>query len=73
MKHLLAALASARTQDERDIYARGIAALLDMEAEKPRCAWCLAENGQAMGAGSHGICERHVTVIRARRMTTRAA
>ncbi len=23
------------------------------------CAWCLREQGQPMGEGSHGICQRH--------------
>lgn len=25
----------------------------------PLCAWCLAEQGQAAGEGSHGICKTH--------------
>jgi hypothetical protein len=24
-----------------------------------QCAWCLLEQGLPLGAGSHGICERH--------------
>ena len=25
----------------------------------PKCAWCLAEQGQPQGEGTHGICTRH--------------
>ena len=25
----------------------------------PQCAWCLSEQGQDMGNGSHGICIPH--------------
>jgi len=73
MELLLIALAEAQTQQERDILTLGIAALLDMEAEKPRCAWCLFENGQAMGEGSHGICPRHAKALRAQRCARKAA
>lgn len=27
--------------------------------QKPLCAWCLCEQGIALGNGSHGICARH--------------
>jgi hypothetical protein len=26
---------------------------------EPECAWCMAEQNQAMGGGSHGICTFH--------------
>ena len=28
-----------------------------------QCAWCLAQNGQPMGEGSHGICPRHAAQV----------
>lgn len=28
-----------------------------------QCAWCLREQGQPMGNGSHGICTRHKTLV----------
>lgn len=27
------------------------------------CAWCLREQGEPMGGGSHGICEKHAARI----------
>ena len=27
--------------------------------DRPRCAWCLSEQGLDFGNGSHGICPQH--------------
>jgi homoaconitase/3-isopropylmalate dehydratase large subunit len=27
--------------------------------QRPLCAWCLSEQGMAVGDGSHGICTAH--------------
>lgn len=27
--------------------------------DAPQCAWCLANAGEDMGEGSHGICDEH--------------
>lgn len=29
----------------------------------PPCAWCLCEQGAALGNGSHGICPQHADKI----------
>lgn len=82
MSQLLAALheaQAAQRTEETAIYIRAIAALLDMEREEQeaQCAWCLAELGQPMGTGSHGICPRHADIMvdqsRARRAARRVA
>jgi len=69
MSCLLAAQKEARYPEEREIYSRAIAALLDADAvadqdtiETPAanpCAWCLKEQGLPMGETSHGICSKH--------------
>lgn len=28
-----------------------------------QCAWCMKENGQPLGDGSHGICEAHSSSV----------
>lgn len=34
-----------------------------MKLERPHCAWCLCEQGFALGNGSHGICQKHADKI----------
>lgn len=36
------------------------------------CAWCLAEFGQPMGEGSHGICPRHAVIAQEQLRLARA-
>ena len=47
-----------------------------MEESKPPptdCAWCLEQSGQALGEGSHGICEAHAEQIYAEHKAKKAA
>jgi hypothetical protein len=30
---------------------------------RPLCAWCLSEQGNEPGEGSHGICTKHADVL----------
>lgn len=30
---------------------------------RPKCAWCLSEQGIPAGEGSHGICKRHANQL----------
>lgn len=29
------------------------------DEEEDKCAWCMVEEGEELGEGSHGICHRH--------------
>ena len=33
--------------------------MIDKSISNPDCAWCLIENNQPLGNGSHGMCARH--------------
>lgn len=82
MKYLLAALSEAQADGDAErmaIYIQGIANVLiypdeQDTAEMPAlaCAWCLAENGQPMGAVSHGICPRHAAIVSAQSQARKA-
>jgi hypothetical protein len=47
-------------------------AIASLQPSPLPCAWCLAEEGQPMGSGSHGMCRRHKLEQRAQLARFRA-
>lgn len=43
--------------------ARNEPILVMNDEEETSCAWCLTENGEELGNGSHGICVPHAQQV----------